>query len=411
MQIRKDVIVDKIIWGLIVVLLLLFTSLSTYTWGRYVFFLIIGAILFLFASINQWIISSHLDTFQRRFLLFAIYAGISSVWALNGADSIEKMITLISLVVCFFPIYAYYRDFGNIDSLISAIKWGGIFMSLYTIFFYGLSNLMRAGQASNLRIVADYANPNTLGMFAAVVIFIQIWQLLFRKCKKWEIIGILPAILVLGASQSRKAILYVGIALVLLTIFKNLGNNQFFIGVIKIIFGLAVGLFCLYWLSKLEMFAGVAHRFEGLINSITGNGVVDSSTLDREFLRDLGIEWWKKSPIFGIGVGNPHIIAKQYFGSNCYLHNNYVELLCGGGIIGVILFYSMHLYCIKNLLSFKDTNRPYFALMITWIILILIMDYGMVSYYAKQETFYLMCIFLSIEMMKNNMEVGLEGTD
>ena len=55
-------------------------------------------------------------------------------------------------------------------------------------------------------------------------------------------------------------------------------------------------------------------------------------------------------------------------------------------------------------------NEPLFALMITWCFIILMMDYGKVSYYAKIDVFYLMTIFLSIEEMKrhNKKRVSVE---
>ena len=87
-----------------------------------------------------------------------------------------------------------------------------------------------------------------------------------------------------------------------------------------------------------------------------------------------------------------------------YLHNNYVELLCGGGIAGFALYYSMHIYCIKHLFRLRKVNEPLSALMFTWCLLMLVMDYGKVSYYSKVDVFYRMTVFLSVEEMKRRQK-------
>ena len=119
-----------------------------------------------------------------------------------------------------------------------------------------------------------------------------------------------------------------------------------------------------------------------------------------------GIEWWIKSPLVCVCIAIPHILAGWYLNFDAYLHNNYAELLCGGGIIGICLFYAQHIYCIVHLYRLRGADRAVYSLMITWILLKLVMDYGMVSYYSKVDYFYLMLIFLSLEEMKRKNRYG-----
>lgn len=397
---KKKKMFSGIIWGLTVFLLFSFTALTMYSWGRYVFFLICAVITILYASSNDGKIKLKLGKYQNKLLLFVVYTGMSSIWAINSRDSVTQMTTLLSILICYYPIYVYYRDLGTLDNFISAIKWGGICCSIYTIVFFGLDNLMRAGQSDSLRIGNEFANANTLGLFAGMAIVIQIWQILFKKGRKQEIIALLPAIIVLAASQSRKAILLVVIGSFALLILKNIGNVHFFDGLMRIIFGIVIICIILFFLSKLEIFAGVNERFNDMFNTLNGTGNVNASTEMREKLISLGIESWKRRPIFGIGIGNPHILATQYLSFNAYLHNNYVELLCGGGCVGFLLYYSMHVYCLINVIKLRKSNWAYFTFATTLIILIFVTDYAMVSYYSKLDNFYIMALFLTVDKMR-----------
>lgn len=400
----------KLVWLLVVSLILSIVSLSGYTWGRYVIFLVAVLIGLLYAIRCNGRIRIKFDVFQYLFLSFGIYAGVSSLWAMEMSDSITMMTTLFSIVLCFFPIYTYYRDCGTVEHLVSAIKWGAVVVSVYTISFYGLDTLISSARASNLRLENDFANANTLGLCASVGIMLQFWQLMFKRSKKWEAFAFIPLILVVGASQSRKSVLFVVAGVFFLIFLRYKDEKKPLKTVFAVVFAFVVAVVIVYLASRMEMFAGLAQRTQKLLNSFTGSGKVDRSTQLRNAMKDLGIEWWLKNPIFGIGVANPHILANQYLGYNTYLHNNYVELLCGGGIVGLLLYYSMHIYCITRLVRFRKVDEPLFALMITWCFIILMMDYGKVSYYSKVDVFYLMTIFLSIEEMKrhNKKRVSVE---
>lgn len=391
---------DNLAWIMVVAFLVSITVLINYTWGRYVYLLISILVFGVYILRGRGRIRVKLDAFQGFRLAFAAYAAYSGLWAFSMSDSITMSKTLLSIVLCNYPIYAYYRDYGKTEDLVPAVKWGGIISSIYAIQFYGLRNIMLAGQAARTRLENSFANVNSLGLFAAVVIMIQCWQLLYGKGKKWEVVGCIPAVLVLSATQGRKAFLFAVLAVVMLLLLKSANQKKIINSIIAVSASILVIAVLFYALSKVEMFVGVLERFQRMFNTYTGAGRGDNSTAVRNEMNKLGIEWWLKSPIVGVGIANPHILAGWYLGRDTYLHNNYAELLCGGGIIGICLFYAQHIYCIVHLYRLRDTDRVVYSLMITWILLKLVIDYGMVSYYSKIDYFYLMLIFLSLEEMK-----------
>ena len=72
-------------------------------------------------------------------------------------------------------------------------------------------------------------------------------------------------------------------------------------------------------------------------------------------LVDIGWDLFYQSPITGVGVNNPSVLTYFLYGKeNYYLHNNYIELLAGTGIIGLLAYYSMYVYIAYNLIRYRN---------------------------------------------------------
>ena len=62
----------------------------------------------------------------------------------------------------------------------------------------------------------------------------------------------------------------------------------------------------------------------------------------------------------------------------------------------------MHLHLIVNFIKYKLYRTSTTKLCIILLILLAVMDYGMVSYFSKEEYVYFMCLFLQSEFVKND---------
>ena len=297
----------------------------------------------------------------------------------------------------FYAAFSPMKD--NVNTLLKTILCAGYVVIFYSYFFYGFGQILTMSEDS-MRIKNSFINVNVLGMMSALMVLFHVYLHLFEKHRK-DIIFVIPAIIIIGATQSRKAIFMVIAGVFLLFWFKsrrgprhNLLPNLRFIGAAIVIIILVESL------AHTGLFSGAYDRFMGFVNSLTGEGEVDSSTSLRAYYRQVGWEQFLKTPILGVGINNsPIILSNAGSAHKTYLHCNYAELAACGGIIGLISYYSMHIYLLYHEIKYVKVDTSA-VLFLVWLILMLTTDWGAVSYYPKRTYFNFMVFFLHIQQMK-----------
>lgn len=331
--------------------------------------------------------------------IFASYCLLSSIWSVYPERAIEKGITIFEILICFSVLYSYYSRFDSIKKLLLCISWASVYISLYTIHFYGISFIL-SSLSSGRRLDNDFANINSVSGIAAVGIIVMFYFIFYEK--KYRYIPFTAInIFIIAASGSRKSLVLPIVGCFLIIIIINFRNKNFLLNVIKgiilvIFFSVVVKL-----ILQMPTFEMLNTRIDGLVASFTGHGEVDSSTSMRKQMILLGWEQFKKTPFLGIGIGNsgPIILAGSKY-DNSYLHNNFIELLACGGIVGFLIFYNIYFYIfyifLKNWKYRIDTSIVCFVVCFCLFIL----DYGQVSYSSKETYFYFMIFFLCISELK-----------
>lgn len=137
-----------------------------------------------------------------------------------------------------------------------------------------------------------------------------------------------------------------------------------------------------------------------LVSMFTGKGDIGASARTRKNMIELGIQIFKENPIFGIGVGCPHVVAAGAINFDAYLHNGFVEMLAGGGIVGFIIYYGSYLYLILNFFKFKNFQDETYKICVVLLVLFLFRDYAMVSIYDKSTYFYFLIFFMELNSLK-----------
>lgn len=397
--------VTSLIFIFTTALFVLFILFDTYTWGKYTFLGLSIGIFILGCAIQHGKTSVRLTPYVAMNVLFICFALISSLWAISASDSVTMARTLTRTFVCAYAVYITYINIPELDEtvLLKAVMWAGYIVSIYTLFFYGLDTIIAAGSSSSLRVNTEFANVNTIGMACALSCVIQVGiRFIGRNLRLFpSALFMIPCIVVIAATQSRKAIVFLA-AGILGCIFVNAQKSDKKLGgkLFRSLPGICVCVVIFYIILQLNIFSGVRERMSALMNSFFGTGAADHSTTLRHDMRILGLKWFIRHPIGGIGMANPHILARDYLNFNAYLHDNFAELLCGGGIIGFCLYYAMYAYLFSQLWKYRKVDKQRVAFFVLWLMLMLAMNFGMVTYYSKAQNFYLMIHFMNVFDLK-----------
>jgi O-antigen ligase len=123
------------------------------------------------------------------------------------------------------------------------------------------------------------------------------------------------------------------------------------------------------WLAPIE---GLP-VYQRLDRAIAGED--SSANLRRKLIED-ALGQWTRSPISGHGIDqfrwlNPNVV---------YSHNNYAELLANLGIVGLILYYSIHANLIWRAATGARNGSGRSWLVLIFVVMLLMMDLARVSY-------------------------------
>lgn len=417
MKISMKTVAEKLIWLLTIFLFTSFQLFNTTNWGRYAFFGASILIVLLSAVAYDGVIRIRIQAYHIFFVLFIGYTAMTSLWAVfRPVDASNKSITLLQIFGCAAMLYLHYERKGHIRDLLSAVKWSGFLVTLYAIAFYGLDAMLESAQ--DIRLENEFNNVNAIAIAAALSCML-LWDDLMRRKNLWAVVLLVPAVVLITATQSRKAFVMLlagvfGIYIMHAAKQKGLVKKMFRLLIYAVV--VFVGLRLLF---RLPIFSGSLERMDQLLNFWSQEGDADHSTIMRNDMVELGIEWWKEHPLLGIGIGNPHVLSATYLKFDAYLHNNYVELLCGGGIVAVLIYYGMYVYLLISLFRYRKADPDAFGIALIWMALLLVMDYGMVTYYTKTQWYYLLIHFINVsnmkekyrEMMENAQEPSEEGNE
>ncbi len=397
---NKDQLLDNWIWLFTVLYLTLICVLNSDSWGSLVMFGCSGVVFVLSAIKASGKVRLKIGYYHVYWLMFGAYAFISCLWALSPESATTQASTIIKLLICTALMYIYYQDETDLWRLYNAIRWSGFAVCLYTIVSVGINTLMII-LMSGKRLEVYFANINTVGILSAFAVVITIYELFFKKLNIIALLMIVPCALIIAASGTKKALLIVLMGCCILLYYRYKSKNALKSVIRFAIIGIAL-ILAISVIASLPMFSGIIGRMESFVSFFTGEGKVDNSTFVRNEMIQVGLEKFAAAPLFGIGIGSSGKYLSEAIGLNTYFHNNYVEILCCGGIVGFAIYYSLWAYCLWKLLRRRNSPDHLIKLGLTLVIIFLAMDMARVTYYSKTTFFYTMVFFLHVKSSENS---------
>lgn len=393
---QKDISVSENIKDLLSVLLYIsFITLSNDVNGVFYMLILIVLIYLIHFKSYGFPVRIKLGVFHKYMLGVSLFCLFSSLWARNSNYAIEKGMTVFELLIAFSLLYEAYSKVA-IKRLFLILMWSGFVLSVYTILFVGLDTLQETIKEAT-RMENTFANINVIGMCCSTSVLISFYFLQKRR-NIIDILMCIPCLIVISASGSRKAFVMLVIGILYIMLFKpyDQSKKKGFSKYVALLFSFVVLLIIITEVGKSGFFGGTLERMDGLVASLTGKGEEDSSSMIRSYYRLIGFRQFFETPFLGIGMGNARLLAYEYTGYDCYLHCNYAEVAANGGVVGLLLVYWIYVKLIRSELRVLRTD-PYAVMILLFIILNLILDYGNVSYYSKDTYFMLMTCCLHID--------------
>ena len=393
--------VNPLVWFLFVIYIVLtniVTQLFNMEASRISGIILLAPIFFMivvFVLCSHGIIRVEFSYFHTYILVFGFFCLASSLWAQSPELAISKGIDIIEIFIIMLIVSICFQQVDSVDSILKAIMWGYYAVILYEIVFYGWDYFVTVMKEST-RVTSELLNSNTLGMCAAFAIMINLYLLLSKKISLWTVTLLFFGMVVVIASGSRKALVSLFLGIFLFFLVRSLRKNQQTLPLFRFLIALPVVAFIGYQILRLPIFSGIMKRMEGMFNIVVG-GTVEKSAMIRMSLVQLGLELFKQHPLLGVGIDNPRLYTYEVVGETYYLHNNYMEILSSGGIVGFISYYWMYVKLLISYIRRRDFDDLQYCICFVILILLLIMDYGMVSYYSKSTYIFL---FLFVEFEK-----------
>jgi len=344
------------------------------------------------------------STYLLYIAAFIVFCILSRFWSEDPTMARNKINGLIFIFVFMTVIYYTQINRITIDEILKIIMYGGYVVVLFMVARHGLRGLMSSVSAGARVGGIDEINGNTVGMCTAYAVVINVYYIIYNKRLHVQDVLLAVGLIVLIATGSRKAFLIAALGICAIFLLKNFNAKKIGMTVLKILAVLLALAVAFSFLLSLPAFSGIMDRMEDMIVALQGGGTRGGTDgWLRAAYNRLGIELFLQHPLLGVGIGNANIYTMQLYGHDHYLHNNYIELLATGGLVGTALYYSIYAYILYVFWKCRKYRDKEFDICLVILVLRLIMDYGAVFYYEKGTYIFLLLFWFKAMQLKRQM--------
>ena len=396
-KIKKSSLLEKFIDISLLIFLCVKTGIGNSQALEYItFVMFVGSMMLKILFLGKVKISKYV----LWYFLFSAYATTSYLWALDKSSVLKTIPIVIALLLFCIAIYNYINEDNKIEKIIKYFIVANLFTSVRIILLFGASTGSIVDKINN--ITGIYFNTVAQVMGFSIILLFYMYKI---HNNKLLLLAIIPQFYVVLLTESRKGLIIPLIGIVIMLFLEKKTIKK----LLKYIIVIMICIVILFNFFKIN--SEFSEKMKQLYTSIIIGQTDDWSITLRNFFIEVGIEIFKDNPIKGIGLNNFAYYVGNHTGytEERYSHNNYIEIISCLGIIGLLLYYSMHIYLmvklIKKFMINKDTN---IILAMTLMIIVLIFDWGIVSY---SGCMYNIVILIAYKLSNKDNIVIMEEND
>lgn len=310
-----------------------------------------------------------IDTNNTLYTFWGVYFIVSFLWhpdmnALEWND-FQPYILIPPMMIIFWNLLKWTDALDYVMWAFFAIV---IINSLFLIVFKDSFFVFLINKAG--RFVGIFSNANMLAITTNIAMF---FSLIWMRRKTQNSFYIANFIMFAGtilviSSGSKKGVILALLAWAMYVIFNTaeLKRRKGQLVLLIILFS----LFTPYYLSNVninERWEMTSQRFETMNENMNlGEQYVDfdTSTGQRIYFIEIGLEMFKEKPLFGYGLN-----AFQYFHWH-YSHSTPIELLVNGGVIAFLLYYFRYLIAFRQLFLTRMREKYIYIAILLSLLLI-----------------------------------------
>lgn len=349
---------------------------------------------------------THFSFYYIGFLVFILY-GAGNILFNNVINAQVARTMVVSLLLNLMMIYSIvqYIYMRNDIAKVLRITELGIFTTAFAVILFSLGSLTedRLGRATEM-------NANMLAILSVYGFVLCLYLRKIGKFTTWSLwfrLGFY--VLTILLTGSRKGLIMIFISSMVIS---------FIYGKRKLVRNILIGIVAMVVAYVAVMNVGflynaVGVRIENLLLYLGKGTIAESSLFSRVQLLEIAEYYIAKKPWTGYGYDCFKTVSGMAAGGKVsgdgfgyYSHNNYTELLFGGGIIGLVLYYIPVVYLLKKLFT-KLKVEPSIMYLLAIYISKLAVEYAYVSYYERVDA-YIVAIILGCTLIarKNVIDIS-----
>lgn len=366
-----------------------------------VLFLICGVVLLNIKRIKF----TKFSFFEFLFFGYTIIQYLFNITVLKESSlSMSKTIlynAIFSLVMISYLIYKNdFKKFSELYAKATLYSFLILILFYFQKFFSGRFSTSEIISIWNIKMIGGQS-ATSLSIIAAIPCFFLV---LFedQNHKKRNFFYTIMLFIISFATGTRKTLLIFAFLFFIVYPLKRRKVNIFRFA--KIAIGSLIAIFISVLLCyKIDfLYNIIGYRIEGFVNSINAEteSIADDSVRVRHRMIDKSKELISQKKTYGWGMDYFRASGQNNLGY--YSHNNFTEILVGGGIVGFIIFYAKYIILLIPLIYSKNIEKEKKIFLILFLIIMTILEYWQVMYIYRFIIIYQAIIYAYIYTSKCN---------